>query len=119
MRRRACLGMTPLSPPGTIRSLPGIRLFTGGLAGMVSGEEADAVIMPDGDGPQRRERPAGLASRRRVYLVMMGVCLLLIVLAWTLIWRFSVTAAVVMSAVALVIPPVAAMVANSGPVNRQ
>jgi hypothetical protein len=50
---------------------------------------------------------------------MMGVCLLLIVLAWTLIWRYSVTAAVVMSAAALVVPPVAAIVANSGPVNRQ
>jgi len=50
---------------------------------------------------------------------MMGACLLLIVLAWTLIWRYSVTAAVVMSAVALVIPPFAAIVANSGPVNRQ
>jgi hypothetical protein len=76
--------------------------------------------MPNGDGPpRRRDRPLGLATRKRVYLVMMGVCVLLIVLAWTLIWRYSVTAAVVMSAVALVVPPVAAIVANSGPVNRQ
>ena len=59
------------------------------------------------------------ATRKRVYLVMMGVCVLLIVLAWTLIWRYSVTAAVVMSAVALVVPPLAAIVANAGPVNRQ
>lgn len=86
---------------------------------MVSDEEADAVVMPDGQGPPRQERPAGLAQRKRAYLVMMGVCLLLIVLAWTLIWRYSITAAVIMSAVALVIPPVAAMVANAGPVNRQ
>jgi hypothetical protein len=50
---------------------------------------------------------------------MMGVCLLLLVLAWTLIWRYSITAAVAMSAVALVIPPLAAIVANAGPVNRQ
>ena len=41
------------------------------------------------------------------------------VLAWTLIWRYSVTAAVVMSAVALVVPPLAAIVANAGPLNRQ
>jgi hypothetical protein len=49
----------------------------------------------------------------------MGTCLLLIILSWTLIWRFSILAAVIMSAVALVIPPVAAIVANNGPVNRQ
>ena len=78
------------------------------------------MFTPDGDGPPGREsRRPGLAARKRAYLIMMGGCLLLIALAWTLIWRFSVTAAVVMSAVALVIPPVAAIVANSGPVNRQ
>lgn len=78
------------------------------------------MFTPNGDGPPRRsEGPSGLARRRRVYLIMMGVCLLLIVLAWTLIWRYSITAAVVMSAVALVVPPVAAIVANAGPVNRQ
>jgi hypothetical protein len=78
------------------------------------------VFTPNGDGPPRRsEGPSGLARRRRVYLIMMGVCLVLIVLAWTLIWRYSITAAVVMSAVALVVPPLAAIVANAGPVNRQ
>lgn len=78
------------------------------------------MFTPNGDGPPRgRGRPLGLARRKRAYFVMMGTCLLLIVLAWTLIWRYSVTAAVVMSAVALVIPPFAAIVANSGPVNRQ
>ena len=75
--------------------------------------------MPNGDGPPRQDRPSGLAKRKRAYLAMMGGCVLLIVLAWTLIWRYSVTAAVVMSAVALVVPPLAAIVANSGPVNRQ
>ena len=78
------------------------------------------MFTPNGDGPPRRsEGPSGLARRRRVYLIMMGVCLVLIVLAWTLIWRYSITAAVAMSAVALVIPPLAAIVANAGPVNRQ
>ena len=75
---------------------------------------------PNGNGPPLRPgRPMRLSTRKRAYFAMMGACLLLIGLAWTLIWRFSVTAAVVMSAVALVIPPVAAIVANSGPVNRQ
>jgi hypothetical protein len=78
------------------------------------------VSVPNGDRPpRRREQPLGLATRKRVYLIMMGTCVLLIVLAWTLIWRFSVTAAVVMSVVALVVPPLAAVVANAGPVNRQ
>ena len=75
---------------------------------------------PDDHGPPNRPgRPLRLSTRKRAYFAMMGTCLVLIVLAWTLIWRFSVTAAVVMSAVALVIPPVAAVVANSGPANRQ
>jgi hypothetical protein len=42
----------------------------------------------------------------------MGVCLLLIVLAWNVVRLYSTTAAVVMSLVAAVIPPVAAIVAN-------
>ena len=78
------------------------------------------MAMPDGDGPPNRPgRPLRLSTRKRAYFAMMGTCLVLIVLAWTLIWRFSVTAAVVMSAVALVVPPAAAIVANSGPANRQ
>ena len=77
------------------------------------------MFTPNGDGPPGRSRRSGLAKRKRVYLIMMGTCVLLIILAWTLIWRFSVTAAVVMSAVALVVPPFAAIVANAGPVNRQ
>jgi len=77
------------------------------------------VSMPNGGRPRRQGKPLSLGARERAYLVMMGVCVLLIVLAWTLIWRYSVTAAIVMSVVALVVPPVAAIVANSGPSNRQ
>jgi len=66
-----------------------------------------------------RPGPLGFGTRRRAYFVMMGVCLLLFILAWSLVWRYSIVAAVVMSAVALVIPPFAAIVANSGPANRQ
>jgi formate hydrogenlyase subunit 4 len=49
---------------------------------------------------------------KRRYFVLMGVCVVLFVLAWAVVERYSVVAAVIMSAVALVIPPVAAIVAN-------
>ena len=49
---------------------------------------------------------------RRLYFVLMTVCIGLFVVAWAVVRRYSVVAAVVMSAVALVIPPFAAIVAN-------
>jgi hypothetical protein len=42
----------------------------------------------------------------------MGTCVALIVLAWNLVRLWSTTAAVVMSVVAAVIPPVAVILAN-------
>lgn len=54
------------------------------------------------------------SSRRRAYFALMGGCLLLIVLAWNLVRLWSTTAAVVMSVVAAVIPPVAAILGNLG-----
>ena len=63
--------------------------------------------------------PLGLRTRKRSYFILMGVCLVLIVLAWMVIYRYSILAAVVMSAVALVIPPVAAIIGNAGQANRQ
>lgn len=60
--------------------------------------------------------PPGLEERQRVrrrrYLWMMGVCLALIVLAWNVVRFWSTGAAVAMSVVAAVIPPIAAVVAN-------
>ncbi len=50
--------------------------------------------------------------RRRWYFALMGTCLLLLVLAWNLVRFWSVPAAVAMSAVAAVLAPVAALVAN-------
>ena len=44
----------------------------------------------------------------------MGTCVVLIVLAWNVVRLWSTTAAVVMSVVAAVIPPVAAFVGNQG-----
>jgi hypothetical protein len=44
----------------------------------------------------------------------MGVCLALIVLAWTVVRLWSTPLAVAMSAVAAVIPPIAAFVGSNG-----
>lgn len=50
----------------------------------------------------------------RLYFVLMGTCITLIVLAWFVVRLWSVPAAVAMSAVAAVLPPTAVIVANSG-----
>ncbi|THA64976.1 DUF3099 domain-containing protein [Streptomyces sp. A0642] len=50
--------------------------------------------------------------RRRAYFVMMGTCLVLFVSAWAFVRLWSMPAAIAMCVVAMVIPPVAAMVAN-------
>jgi len=60
---------------------------------------------PTGQPPSRRDR--------RWYFVLMTVCIGLFVLAWAVVDRYSRVAAIVMSAVALVIPPFAAIVANA------
>ena len=74
---------------------------------------------PRSPGSPREPGPLGLGTRKRAYFIMMGVCLVLIVLAWMVVYRYSIIAAVIMSVVALVIPPVAAIVGNAGPANRQ
>jgi hypothetical protein len=51
--------------------------------------------------------------RRRAYFLLMGGCLVLFVSAWAFVRIWSIPAAVGMCVVALVIPPVAAMVGNS------
>jgi Protein of unknown function (DUF3099) len=72
---------------------------------------------------RRKQRPIRITSaqpgashgrreREVRYLVMMGTCLLLIGLAWFVVRLYSTTAALVMSAIAVVIPPFAAIVAN-------
>lgn len=70
-------------------------------------------------GSPREPGPLGLRTRKRAYFIMMGVCLVLIVLAWMVIYRYSIIAAVIMSVVALVIPPFAAIVGNASAANRQ
>lgn len=56
----------------------------------------------------------GKDRRKRAYFWLMGFCILLIVLAWNVVRFYSITAAVVMSIVAAVIPPTAAVLANWG-----
>lgn len=50
--------------------------------------------------------------RQRTYFLMMGTCIVLIVVAWFVVRFFSTPAAIGMSIVAAVIPPVAAITAN-------
>jgi len=52
--------------------------------------------------------------RNRLYFAMMGTAIGLVVLAWTVIRIYSIAAAIAMSVVAAVIPPLAAIVANAG-----
>jgi formate hydrogenlyase subunit 4 len=47
------------------------------------------------------------------YLVLMGIGVALFLLAWVVVRNYSLAAAVAMSAVAAVIPPIAAIIANS------
>ena len=66
-----------------------------------------------GDRPPPTGHPAApVRVRRRRYLVMMGLCVLLLILAWGWIRLYSTTAAVAMSVVAGLIPPAAAVLAN-------
>ncbi|MEV8374031.1 hypothetical protein AB0P21_14920 [Kribbella sp. NPDC056861] len=52
------------------------------------------------------------ADKHKVYFWLMGTCIGLIVLAWFVVRLFSIPAAIGMSAVAAVIPPIAAIVGN-------
>ena len=66
--------------------------------------------------PRVTEVAPGLRARQRVrmrwYLALMGMCLALVVLAWTVVRFWSTGLAVAMSVVAAVLPPVAAIVGN-------
>ena len=62
----------------------------------------------------RRPQSERLRRRRRWYFTLMGTCLLLILLAWNLVRLWSPVAAVVMSAVAALLAPIAVIVANWG-----
>lgn len=58
-----------------------------------------------------------MEKRKRRYFWLMGLCLVLILLAWNVVRLWSVTAAIVMSVVAALIPPVAVILGNAS--NRE
>lgn len=62
----------------------------------------------------RRSQSERLRRRQRWYVALMGTCLVLILLAWNLVRLWSTTAAVVMSGIAAVLPPIAVIIANWG-----
>ena len=51
-------------------------------------------------------------ARKPLYFALMGTCIGLILLAWFVVRFYSVPTAIAMSAVAAVIPPIAAIVGN-------
>lgn len=55
-----------------------------------------------------------LQRRDRMYFGLMAVCLTLFILAWAVVRTYSITATVVMTVVAMAIPPIAVIVANAG-----
>jgi hypothetical protein len=54
-------------------------------------------------------------SRRTAYFLLMGSCVGLICVAWLVVRLVSVPVAIGMSVVAMVLPPVAVVIGNSGP----
>jgi Family of unknown function (DUF6343)/Protein of unknown function (DUF3099) len=64
--------------------------------------------------PRAAPEPVSERIRARRYMAIMGTCLALLVLAWGLVRLWSVPLAVGMSLVAMVLPPIAALVANAG-----
>lgn len=63
-------------------------------------------------GPGGAAGPPPSRADKRLYFVLMGICIGLFVIAWAVVERYSVTAAVIISAVALAIPPFAVIIAN-------
>jgi NADH:ubiquinone oxidoreductase subunit 6 (subunit J) len=53
-------------------------------------------------------------TRNRLYFLLMGGCIAAVILAWTVIRLYSVTAAIVISVAVMLVPPIAVMVANAG-----
>ena len=79
---------------------------------------AGAADRAGGAGPAGEADPADEAgpepSRgdKRLYFVLMAICISLFVISWAVLDRYSAIAAVIVSVVALAIPPFAAIIAN-------
>ena len=116
-----------MTAPGQVRLVIGRAGYREGAGGAAVAGSAEgrrragrrADVAGDGAGgpgePWGRDSDPGPEPARgdkRRYFVLMGVCITLFVVSWAVVDRYSVLAAVIMSAVALVIPPFAAIVAN-------
>jgi hypothetical protein len=66
-----------------------------------------------GNGRQETGGPQPPRRDKRLYFLLMGACIGLFVLSWAVLDRYSVTAAIVVSVVALAIPPFAVIIANA------
>jgi Flp pilus assembly protein TadB len=84
---------------------------SGGQRGIVGAMRRPPRVTASG---VRRPQSERLRRRQRWYFALMGVCLVLILLAWNLVRLWSTTAAVAMSIVAAVLPPIAVVIANWG-----
>jgi hypothetical protein len=78
-----------------------------------SGREGTADALDDGQDQDGSAGQPPSRSDRRLYFILMSVCIGLFVLSWAVLDRYSTTAAVVVSVVALAIPPFAAIIANA------
>jgi hypothetical protein len=55
-----------------------------------------------------------VVKRDKAYFILMGGCIAAVILAWTVVRIFSVTAAIAISVAVGLVPPIAAIVANAG-----
>jgi hypothetical protein len=55
-----------------------------------------------------------MVKRDKAYFILMGGCILAVLLAWTVVRLFSVTAAIAISVAVGLVPPIAAIVVNAG-----
>jgi hypothetical protein len=69
------------------------------------------MAVGDNDGGDPAGPQPSRGDKRR-YFILMTICIGLFVLSWAVVDRYSTTAAVIVSIVALVIPPFAAIMAN-------
>lgn len=114
-----------------LRSLPFLAFFValsllslGNIAVVVWRIRQGAHYQPGRDVPPyhpveqplavpRPPHPVSPARRHVRYLLIMGVCMVLIVTAWTWVRFYSVLAAGAMSCVAALLPPLAAVLTNA------
>jgi hypothetical protein len=109
-------GMPPSASSKT--SHPDLALAPARRAGPVWLTDGRVPGLPMRIPPDSGERRAGREAedrqqRKGLYFTLMGICVGLCVLAWALIRMYSLTAAIVMSGVALVLPLIAVTVANA------